>query len=251
MHSVICVSDAVCQGLLSMPGLCSLAGRTIVIRNGIDLRPFRDDKAATPEFRKWVRSQIEVEDTDIVIGSVGLLWPAKGYHFLLPAFSKVLSAFPSARLVLVGAGQQQFELEAMVRQLNTLHRVSFLGWRADVPRLLRAFDLYVQPSLSEGLPIAPMEASAAGLPIVATRVGGVPEVVLDRQTGLLVPPQDTDALAQAIIQLIRDRDLASRLARNARARAFSEFSAEAMAERHVALYNQLFAEAQAGTRGPR
>lgn len=244
LHHIVCVSQAVRDDLLSLPGRDRLASRLSIIHNGIDLRPFR--QAIPPEQRHALRAQMGAQDGDRLLGSVGLLWHIKGYHVLLPAFRRVLSHNPSARLVLVGAGEQRVALGALAEQLGIAGRTTFLGWRADVPRLLQALDLYVQPSLSEGLPMALLEASAAGLPIVATAVGGVPEIVMDGQTGLLVAPQDPEAMAEALVRLLSDPNLASTLSTNARDRARREFSAEAMAAKYMALYEELLGKA--GTR---
>ncbi len=240
LDHVVCVSQAVREDLLAFPGLACLAGRTTVIHNGIDLTAFEEEPSA--EEIAAVRGEIGAGEGERVIGSVGLLWRIKGYHVLLPAFARVLASFPRARLALVGRGEQEEELRALARELGVAERVSFLGWRGDVARLLRAFDLYVQPSTSEGLPLAPLEAGAVGLPLVATRVGGMPEAVVDGRTGLLVPPEDAKAMAAAMLELLGNPDKARRLGEAARRRVWQEFSAETMAGKHVRLYTALVNE---------
>lgn len=237
LDHVVCVSQAVREDLLGSPGLGGLAGRTTVIHNGIDLTAFAEEVPA--EEVAAMRREMGAGEGERVIGSVGLLWRIKGYHVLLPAFARLLESFPLARLALVGKGEQEEELRALARELGVAQRVSFLGWRGDVPRLLRAFDLYVQPSTSEGLPLAPLEAGAVGLPVVATRVGGMPEAVVGGRTGLLVPPEDPEAMAEAMLALLGDPKEARRLGETARRRVREEFSAETMAAEHARLYTAL------------
>ena len=240
---LVCVSEAVREDLLALPGLNKLGSHTSVIHNGVDLEPFRDDRAARSP--QAVRAEMGIADDELVIGAVGLLWPIKGHHVLLAAMPQVLSRFPHSRLVLVGKGEAECTLKALAAQLEIAERVTFAGWRADVPAVLSALDVYAQPSLSEGLPLAPIEASASGLPIVATRAGGMDQVIVHGETGLLVPPGEPGLLAEALISVLADPSLACRLGTAARERAFSEFSAEAMARQHLELYRSLLGTTRA------
>lgn len=247
LHHIVCVAEAVRQDLLALPGRQRLAARTSVIFNGIDLDPFL--RSLPDHSRHQLRSKLGAGESDLLIGSVGLLWPIKGYQVLIPAFARVARQLASVRLAIIGRGKQEQELRVAARQEGVADRVSFAGWRSDVPELMQCFDLYVQPSLSEGLPVAPIEASASALPIVATRVGGMPEVVVDGQTGLLVPPGDPGALADAMLRLLQNRALAARLAAAARDRAVREFSAETMAEKYMTLYTKLLGDGGDSQRG--
>jgi len=241
LDHIVCVSKAVEEDLLSIAG-ARLQGKTSVIYNGIDLEPFSSSVSSAQ--RTALRQQLGVAPDETVIGSVGLLWPPKGYKYLLYAFEKISadSAQP-LRLVIVGDGVERRELEQLAAKLKINRHVSFLGWRSDVPELLGTFDIYVQPSLSEGLPVALLEASATGLPIVATAVGGVPELIIHGHSGLVVQPGDPEALAQALKDLLDNPRRASQMAAAARKRVSKEFSVQVMADRHLQLYQQLLMEA--------
>ena len=174
-----------------------------------------------------------------LLGAVGRLSPEKGQAVLLRALPAILAAFPRAGLVIAGEGGSRRELETEARRLGIADRAVFLGFRRDVPALLGAIDLFVQPSIYEGFGISLLEAMAAGLPVVASRVGGIPEVVQDGATGVLVPPQDPGALAAAVVRLLRDRDEARRLGEAAARRVRDRHSLQAVAAQVDALYREI------------
>jgi glycosyltransferase involved in cell wall biosynthesis len=151
-----------------------------------------------------------------VIGTVGNLHPAKGHRTLVEALPALVAKLPRARIVLVGQGAEGAILERRALELGVSDHISFLGQRLDVPSLLRQFDLFVFPSLSEGMPNALLEAMAAGLPVVASGVGGILEVVSHGENGLLVPPACPDSLTEAIVRLWSDPDQRRRLGLAAR-----------------------------------
>jgi glycosyltransferase involved in cell wall biosynthesis len=146
-----------------------------------------------------------------VIGTVGHLHPDKGYDQLIEIVPAVLDRFPHAQFVVVGEGGQRTELERRVWELGIQSNVTFLGERRDVPLLLREFDIFVFPSLREGMPNALLEAMAAGLPVVASGVGGILEVVRDGENGIVVPPGSPEALVAALLRLWSDQGLRERL----------------------------------------
>jgi glycosyltransferase involved in cell wall biosynthesis len=172
-----------------------------------------------------------------VILTVARLHPQKGLEFLLDAARQV----PDALFLVAGEGPQRPALEQEARALGLGARVRFLGFRTDVPELLANCDLFVLPSLFEGLPISVLEAMAAGKPVVATSVGGTDEAVVDGDTGLLVPPGDAPALATAIRQLIHDGALAERLGAAGRARVAAHFTAQTMVEQVATVYEEALA----------
>ena len=176
---------------------------------------------------------------DPLVGAVGRLSHEKGQVVLLRALPAILAAFPRAGLVLAGDGPSRPELESEARRLGISEHAVFLGFRGDVPALLGAFDLFVQPSMYEGFGISLLEAMAAGLPIVASRVGGIPEIVEDGTTGVLVPPQRPEALAAAIVGLLRDRDEARRLGEAAARSARERHSLQSVAAKVDALYREI------------
>ena len=193
--------------------------RTHVIELGIDLDRFAAGKPVLPT-------------DEPLVGNVARLAEQKGQRFLVEAAARV----PEARFAIVGDGELRGDLERRTHELGVADRVLFTGARDDVPDLLASFDVFAHPSLFEGLCLAVIEAQAAGVPVVATPVGGIRETVIDGETGLLVPPRDPDRLAQAIRRLLGDPGLARRLAEEARRRVRERFSAERMVERTLALY---------------
>lgn len=171
-----------------------------------------------------------------IVGNVARLAEQKGQAVLIDAAPSVLARFPDARFVLVGDGELRGELEARVRALGLADCVLFTGERDDVPELLASFDVFAFPSLFEGLCLAVIEAQAAGVPVVATPVGGIRETVVPGETGLLVPPRDPEALATAIVRLLEDQHEAGHLAGEARRRALERYAVERMVESTIALY---------------
>lgn len=234
-HWTVFVSDRSFERAVDSGPLGRIAGRASVIHNGIDLSPYR--QAANEETRAAIRRELGVDKGVTTVGCVGLLWEAKGQEYLIRA----LAELEGVALLLIGSGTDADRLRALAREQGVAEGVRFLGWRHDVPHILHALDLYVQPSLTEGLPLAVVEAAAAGLPIVASEVGGIPEIITHEHDGVLVPPGDPDALAAAIQRLLDDPKQARRLGENARRTAFERFSAEAMAEHYMALYEELMA----------
>jgi glycosyltransferase involved in cell wall biosynthesis len=197
--------------------------RTHVVYYGIDLDRFGN---AVPSLPK----------TGPLIGCVARLVPQKGLHFLVEAAPSVLSRHPDARFVLVGDGELRATLEEQVRAAGLADTFIFTGHREDVPELVASLDVFALPSYFEGLCYAVIEAQAAGVPVVATPVGGIPENVVPGETGLLVPVGDPGALAEAISSLLDDPEEAARLAREARRRVFERYPIERMVEQTLRLY---------------
>jgi glycosyltransferase involved in cell wall biosynthesis len=188
--------------------------------------------AAPPELHRPVTTGSPAPP---VILTTARLDPQKGLHDLLDAAALV----PEARFLVAGDGPQRDHLVARAQSLGLGDRVSFLGHRRDVPRLLAGCDLFVLPSHYEGSPLSVLEAMAAGKPVVATAVAGIDEVVVPGQTGLLVPASDGPALAGAIRTLLADPDLAVRLGAAGRRRVEQKFTAHRMVERVTQIYEEL------------
>jgi glycosyltransferase involved in cell wall biosynthesis len=193
-----------------------------VIYYGIDLKRFR---GALPA--------IVAEGP--IIGNVARLVPQKGHRFLLEAAPRIIELHPSARFVLVGEGPARAEIEMQARSAGIEEHVLLVGERTDIPAWLASFDVFALPSLFEGLCYAVIEAQAAGVPVVATPVGGVRETVIDRETGLVVPPEDPVALADAICWLLEHPDEARALSLEA-GRRVERFSKDRMVMETIALY---------------
>jgi len=232
---VITVSDYLRRLVISA---CRVSpDRVRTIHNGID---FGRIAAHQRGWRRQMRAELGTAQGP-VIGTVGGLRAVKGHEYLLRALPEVMRFEPEVRLLLVGEGPSREGLEDAAQELGIVDRVHFLGFRDDVPRVLSALDCFVLPSLSEGLSIATLEAMAAGLPVVVTDSGGPSELVSDGESGLIVPPGDSSALAQALIAVLHDHDLAGRLGRAARRRA-DGFDLSVMVERYDALYREVLSE---------
>jgi glycosyltransferase involved in cell wall biosynthesis len=170
--------------------------------------------------------------------NVGRLVEQKGQRSLLQAAAVVAEARPEVRFALAGDGPLREQLEEDIRRLELADNVVLLGAIDDVPSLLASADVFALPSLYEGLCYAVIEAQAAGVPVVATPVGGVPENVVPGETGLLVPPGDSGALAQALVWMLEHPAEAGALADEARRRAFARYSKRRMVEQTAALYRR-------------
>lgn len=205
-----------------------------VIHSGVDLRRFRDPRV-DPEAK---RQDLGLPAGVRVIGCVARLVPVKGVQVLLEAVPQIRQHVPDAVVVLVGDGELRPPLERRARELGVDGAVRFLGLRRDIHEIVPLFEVAVQPSLNEGMGKAAVEALAAGKPVVASAVSGLREVVRDGRNGLLVPPGDPRALAEAVVALLRRPDWARRLGEAARQDA-EVYGVEAMVARLEALYDRL------------
>lgn len=205
-------------------------GRLTVVPNGIVLDRFAPDAVA----RRAVRVELGIPEHAFVAGTVGRVDRNKNQAALVRAAAPLLGE--GFQLVVVGDGPAMDELRQAVAALPAPARVHLLGRRMDVSRLMPAFDAFVLPSLSEGLPLVIPEAMACALPVVSTAVGGIPAVVREGETGYLVPPGDEAALREHLAALAADREHAAALGRVARIHALAEHSAERMARQYLALY---------------
>lgn len=187
------------------------------------------------------RERIGVREPAIVVGTVGRLTPVKGIEYLLKAVALLghERVVPPVQVVIIGGGPLRTSLQELVQSLGIEERVRFLGERHDVQRLLSLLDVFIMPSLHEGIPMALLEAMAAGCPVIATAVGGVPEVVRDGRDGMLVPPRDPVALARAIEVLHASQSLRERFGSAGPERVAIEFSAGRMASRTKEFYLSL------------
>ncbi len=163
----------------------------------------------------------------------------KDHHTALTAIKQTAVSAPYIRLLIVGDGPQRGAIERCIREQSLTDRVSVLGMRNDVPRLLAASDVFLLTSVSEGIPVTVLEAMAAGVPVVATAVGGLPELIRNEDSGLLAPAGDASGLANALLRLALRPALRSQFAGVARRRALTEFSAQAMLVQYAALYREM------------
>jgi glycosyltransferase involved in cell wall biosynthesis len=240
---VVACSEAVRRHALEAQGLRPGLVRTLL--NGTEIPEGTPDPAG----RERVRRELGAGPADLLVGAVGRLdEPKKGLPVFLAAARLLARDLPRVRFAIVGDGPARARLEARAAREGVSHRTVFAGQRRDIHEVMRALDVLVQPSRWEGFGVTLLEAMAAGTPVVASRVGGVPEVVLHDATGLLVPPGAPEALAEACATLLRDRERAARLARAARERVESRFRVERLVERTADLYRELLQEARAAGR---
>jgi glycosyltransferase involved in cell wall biosynthesis len=211
-------------------------GRVRTLRNAIEIPEGIPGTAA----RERIRRELGASQDDLLVGTLGrLIEPKKGLATFLAAARLLSSEFPRVRFAIVGDGPARSDLEGRAAREGVSHCTVFCGLRRDVPEVMRSFDLFVQPSLWEGFGITLLEAMVVGTPVVASRVGGVPEVVEDGVTGILVPPGDAPALAAACAQLLRQRERAARMGNAGRERVRAEFGIERLVRDIEELYREL------------
>jgi glycosyltransferase involved in cell wall biosynthesis len=237
----VAISDRVGKAMVEVIG--PIGGKITVICNGVDTR-----KYGPAIDRTLVRSQLGLKANARLIIMVGTLKKVKGHCYMIEAMTSLVPRYPDLHLLFVGDGELREELQAQVAQLD-LERIHFLGNRHDVPDLLAASDIFVLPSLWEGLSMALLEAMASGLPIVASEVSGTVQAIIPNETGLLVPPGDVQRLTEAIEQLLSNPARAQAMGAAARRRVEAEFSAQKQADEHLALYHRLLDEASSSQNG--
>jgi glycosyltransferase involved in cell wall biosynthesis len=207
----------------------------VAIYSGIDVERFRtykSDKAAE-------KQRLGIPADCMVLGTITRLDPVKGNQYLLKALPAIVNSFTRIKLVVVGDGSQKQALEGYVLQNNLSEKVIFLGVRDDIAAIVSTFDIFILPSLMEGMGKSLLEAQAMGIPVIATKVGGIPEVVKDGETGILVPARDAHAIAEAAIKLLQDETLRRKFYENAKEWVDYRFSIETMVKDISGLYEQL------------
>ena len=236
---IICVSEAT---LNSLPLHSIIGPKAIVVYNAVNTEEFYPD----PVRGQKIRREIGISPTVPLVGSFGNLDERKGQHVLIHAAARVVEQVLEAHFLIVGGESQHAKrngygrwLLHLVAEQGLSQRVKFLGPRMDVPDLMRAVDLVVQPSLIEAGPQVPLEAMATGVPVVATNVGGSREEIIDGITGILVPPGDPVALAEAIIQLLRDSKRRQRMGEAGRMRVKTHFELSQQARKIASIYKAL------------
>lgn len=230
----VCVSEAVARFSRQY---ARLAPATVsVIPNGVDLAKFQSARPLAPH-------ELNAPPETLWMLCVGRLHPQKGQRLLLEAVAPLLESHPRWRLMLVGEGPMRQSLEEHIERLRCRDQVRLLGWRVDVPRLMKTATLLVLPSLWEGLPNVVLEAMAAGLPVVASDVEGVREVLETGVTGLIVEPGSAVALRAALAGLLGDPQRLSELHRNAQSAAINVLTTSVMVQRYEALYRELLQSA--------
>jgi glycosyltransferase involved in cell wall biosynthesis len=199
--------------------------------------PTAELRAAAPP-RTEARARLGLEPGELVVVGLGRLVPIKGFDLLVRALPSLIAQIPSARVLLVGDGAERARLDAIAKSLGVTARLRMTGETGDVTTYLAAADVVAVPSRNEGMGRVIVEAMALGLPVVATAVGGIPDVVTDGECGRLVAPEDVNALAAALIELGRDSGLRRKLGEAAEERA-EAFSTAVASEKLLAVYAAL------------
>lgn len=226
--AIIAISEAVKQSFVRHTRI--KPDRISVIYNGIGLREFRDDSRKVTKFKEHYP----------VIGCVSRLHPVKGQRYLIEAISSIIDEYPELMLVLVGGGDSREELVQLSNKLGVIKHVSFEGPQENIAGYLHAFDIFVLPSIQEGLSISLIEALAAGKNIIASDIGGIPEVVENMKEGILVPVKDSLAIADGIKKILLNKELAISFRENALAKAETTFDINQMIKAIDKLYSDLY-----------
>ena len=213
--------------------------RAVTVHEGIDVGRLDRIPPVSVQAELWLPHQAPV------VGNVAALVPHKGQRHLIEAAALVLRDVPDARIVIFGEGPLRPKLEQQIKQLRLERHVFLPGFRADVLGLIKSLDVFVMSSETEGLGTSLLDAMAAGRPCVATETGGIPEVVVGGETGLLVPPHDPPALARALTRMLTDAPLRQRMGEAGRKRVEAHFTVERMVEGTLGAY-RLAVESRAG-----
>ena len=205
-----------------------------VVLPGLDLEAF-----GGTDQRSLVRTELGIEDSEHLVLFVGRLRAVKGVEYGIRAFAKAFARHSHLKLALAGEGDQRSYLESLSEELGIRDNVEFLGPRKDLAQVLSACDSVIMPSLTEGFPRVAIEAMASSKPVIATHVGGVPEAIINNQSGILVPSKDIEAMAEAIISIATNSELATRLGLAARKRTEQRFAASSYVARLDEMYTRL------------
>jgi glycosyltransferase involved in cell wall biosynthesis len=205
-----------------------------VIDNGIALDRFEKVVDA-----KNIKNQLGFEEKIRIIGTIGRLGIEKGHIYLLEAARQILDVVKDLKFLIIGNGPLRKQLEEKSEKLGIKKHVIFMGQRKDIPELLMAMDIFVLPSIKEGLPVTLLEAMAAKRPVIATRVGAIPKVIENKDTGILVEPKDVTGLRDAIMNLLNDPGRMNLFAREGFNRVCMDFSSDEMGKNYLKLYNEL------------
>ena len=232
VHKAISVSEINKHRLIN--NKFYLSNKVKVIRNMIESCKFSSIENSI-DFRKiW-----GIGDHKTIITVIGYLEPIKGHKYLFDALPNIVKVHPNVIVLVVGDGELREYFHKQVRELNVEENVLFVGWQNDIPNILSASDMLILPSLSEGLPFVIPEAMAAGLPIVSTRVGGIPEAIVDGQTGYLVDPKSSMEIAEAVIKMLDNPERMLLMGSAGQVRAITEFDVSRMVLDTCDLYNDV------------
>lgn len=230
LDKIVCISNGI-QKVLRMEGLPE--SRLVTIHSGVDLKKF-DHVTPPHDFKK----HLGIPEGHILVGTVAAISKHKDYPNLLHAAKDILECTDNVSFCAVGDGPDKKEIHALARRLGLGSRFVFTGFRNDVGNFLKSFDIFVLSSIQEGLGTSILDAQGVGLPVVACDTGGIPEVVLDNENGLLVPPRTSKALSEAILKLVHNEKMRQDFGRRAR-ETVGAFSIDITVRKNIALYREL------------
>ncbi len=233
---IIAVSKANAIYLSDVKGIA--AGKVRVVQNGIDTRAFDSDTASSSS----IRAALGIAEDAPLISVIARLEPQKGHIYLLEAIPEIVKRFPEVVFLLAGDGALASELKTQAARLKIERNIIFAGFRSDAEQLLRASDIFLLPSLWEGLPLVAIEASAVGVPVIATAVDGTPEVVKDGETGLLIAPRNPVAITEAVLKLLDNPQEARRMGQHGAGFVRAHFDIGLQVKGTEAIYNALISK---------
>lgn len=225
------VSDAVTTHMVKVSGIP--ASRSVTVLNGTDLTLYRPGACADK------RQELGLLQSDRLIGTIGNLRREKNQQMALRSFSLVAAQVPNLHLIICGDGEYRSDLELLARDLGVASRVHFLGYRMDANEIMTTFDVYCLPSVYEGLPLSVLEAWAALKPVVATDVIGIKDIVRHENNGLLVPLNDDTAMAEALLRVLQEPDLAKRMSTSGHSLILKKYDLCHMISRYEELYKKI------------
>ena len=231
----IVVSDVLTDIMIRKHGIA--AEKVIRIYNGIEIEHY--DPEPMDASRNKVRHELGLNEKASIIGAIGRLVWQKGFEYLIRSFPGVLKSCPDARLLLVGDGPLRTNMEVLSEALDMKDKIIFAGFRSDIKEVLASMDILVIPSLLEGFPMVTLEAMAMAKPIIATYIDGLREQIIDGESGILLPPEDPNALTTSIVKLLNDPQLAVRMGSYARKQVEKEFPLEKMIMETHEVYQSL------------
>lgn len=227
---IVAVSKAVMHDILIYDRISQ--NKLCVIYNGIEMRSFLN-------MHGNIRDELGIPKNTPLIGTVGRLTPQKGHKFLLEAIKKLKFKFPEIKLLIVGDGPLKNDLKKYSQTLNIDDKVIFLGLRRDIPNFLSSIDIFVLPSLWEGLSNALIEAMASGKPVIVTDIPPIKEIINSEELGVLIPPENSDAIADALELLLHDKTRSETSGNAAKEKAFSSFTIEKTIEQYTSLFEDI------------
>ena len=233
IHKILAVSAAVRERLIQERGIDST--KIQYIPNGVNLTHYNKNNFSS-SLMKDLKSNFAFNNNTLLIGMIGALHRNKGYNYFLAAAKNIIKKHPNTKFIFIGKGHYRKELEEITRDSNLTRNVEFLGYIADVSAYYGIFDIFVLPSLVEGMPLCLLEAMAMGIPVVATAVDGSKELVVDGETGLLVPPKDVNALVEAIEYLIENPGKAKKMGKAGQKRICDKYSLQKIIEQTMDVY---------------